>query len=100
MQDEILEINNLETINKCLLSKALGQVIKHHRKLRNESMYKLAAECSMSRNTWRLIEEGISKDVCLSTLWRMAEALDIPPETIVAEVHNNLGSEFSISGLI
>lgn len=79
--------------------KILGKIIKKHRLRQNKTMYKISAECSMHKDSWRVIEKGLVNDIKISSLWKMAEGLDIPPADIVAEIQNELGENFSISGI-
>lgn len=53
----------------------------------------------MSKSTWREAELGICKDINLTTLWKIAEGLDITPAKLLDEVSSVLGSDFSLTGL-
>lgn len=44
---------------------------------------------------WADLEKSI-KDPQLSTLWRIAEGLEIPLSTIIKELEKNLGKDFSL----
>ena len=81
------------------LIKILGKIIKKHRLEQDKTMYKISAECSIHKDSWRLIEKGLVNDIKLSSLWKIAEGLDIPPEALIAELRKELGDDFSISGL-
>lgn len=81
------------------LIKALGKIIKVHRQKQKKTMYKISAECSIHKDSWRLIEKGLVNDIKLSSLWKIAEGLDMLPEDLIAELHKELGDDFSLSGL-
>lgn len=81
------------------LVKKLGNIIKRHREEQEKTMYKISAECSIHKDSWRLIEKGLVNDIKISSLWKIAEGLDIPPETLIAELRKELGEDFSLSGL-
>ena len=73
-----------------------GNVIEKYRKLRNKSIYSISAEVSMSKSTWREAEKGICNDIKLTTLWKIAEGLDIKPSDLLKEIENQLGENFSL----
>lgn len=81
------------------LIKEIGKVIKKHRLEQKKTMYRISAECSIHKDTWRLIENGLVKDIKLSSLWKIAEGLELDPTDIIDEVKNVLGKDFTISGL-
>lgn len=81
------------------LVKKLGTIIKKHRQEQDKTMYKISAECAIHKDSWRLIEKGLVNDIKISSLWKIAEGLDIPPEILIAELRKELGEEFSLSGL-
>ncbi len=81
---------------KDVLIKTLGEIIKKHRKNIGKTIYKISAECSMSKSTWREAELGVCKDINLSTLWKIAEGLGVKPAIIIEELYQAVGSEFSL----
>lgn len=81
------------------LVKVLGEIIKKHRIEQNKSMYKISAECSIHKDSWRLIENGLVNDIKISSLWKIAEGLDLNPIDLLKEAKEILGEDFSISGL-
>lgn len=92
MQDGV-ENNNIKLI------KTLGTIIEKHRKEQGKTIYKISAECSMSKSTWREAELGICKNMTIITLWKIAEGLDISPAILLEELKNKLGKNFSLSDL-
>lgn len=53
----------------------------------------------MSTNSWNRIEKGLSLDPSFTTIWKIAEALDIYPDELIREVREKLGDDFSLSDL-
>lgn len=76
---------------KQILKKATAKVIKSQRK---KSITKSADEIGMGKSLWADLENGV-KDPQLSTLWRIAEGLDIKPHILVEMIEKELGENFS-----
>ena len=81
------------------LISTLGSLIKKYRKEQGKTIYAISAEVAMSKSTWREAEVGISKDIKLTTLWRIAEGLDIPLATLINDLAQELGDDFSLSDI-
>ena len=77
----------------------LGALIQKHRKEQGKTIYAISAEVSMSKSTWREAEIGACKDIKLTTLWKIAEGLDIPLATLISELTQKLGEDFSLSDI-
>ena len=60
---------------------------------------KISAECSIHKDSWRLIEKGLVNDIKLSSLWKIAEGLGITPADLMLELQTELGEDFSLSDL-
>ncbi len=73
------------------LKLATAKVIKTYR---TKSITKSADEIGMGKSMWADLENGI-KDPQLSTLWRIAEGLDIKPHKLIKMIENELGDNFS-----
>ena len=73
------------------LQNAIAQVVKQNR---TKSITKSAEEIGMGKSMWADLENGI-KDPQFSTLWRIAEALEIKPHRLVEEIEDYLGENFS-----
>ncbi len=73
------------------LQKAIASVVKQSR---TKSITKSADEIGMGKSMWADLENGI-KDPQLSTLWRIAEGLNIKPHELIKEVEEILGNNFS-----
>ena len=80
------------------LIKTFGKIVEQHRKEQGKTAYKISAEIALSKTTWREVELG-ENDLKLSTMWKIAEGLDIPLEKLISEVNKKLGEEFSLSGI-
>ena len=70
---------------------AIAKVVRKNRKM---SITKSADEIGMGKSMWCDLENGI-KDPQFSTLWRIAEGLDIKPHTLVEMIEKELGENFS-----
>ena len=81
------------------LVKVIGEIIKKHRLEQNKTIYKISAECSINKETWRLIENGLVNDIKISSLWKIAEGLEIDITDLLKEAKEVLGDGFTISGL-
>jgi len=73
------------------LQTATGKVIK---KCRRKSITQSADEIGMWKSLWADLENGI-KDPQFSTLWRIAEGLEIKPHELVKLIEDELGENFS-----
>ena len=80
------------------LISAIGKIIKKYRTRQNKTIYKISAEIGMNKETWREIEYGL-KDFRLTTLWRIAEGLDISTDTLISDVIKELGDDFSLADI-
>lgn len=85
--------------NNIKLIKTLGEIIKSHREEKNKTIYGISAESSMSKSTWREVELGVCNDINLTTLWKVAEGLEVTPASLLTELSERLGNEFSLTGL-
>ena len=59
-----------------------GKIVKQLRKQRGLSQEKLAAQAGIHRNFWGSIERG-ERDVSLSSLLKIAQALEIRPSELL-----------------
>ncbi len=78
--------------SKYELQKNLGNVIKNLRQ--EKSINQLSNEIELSKSIWSELEKG-KKDIRISTLWRIAEAFEIKPSSLLALVESRLGKDFS-----
>lgn len=87
----IRTIINIMQELKNKLQKAIAKVVREHR---TKSITKSADEIAMGKSMWADLENGI-KDPQFSTLWRIAEGLDIKPHILVKMIEDEVGEEFS-----
>lgn len=83
-------INIMQELKK-ELQKAIAKVVREHR---TKSITKSADEIAMGKSMWADLENGI-KDPQFSTLWRIAEGLDIKPHILVKMIEDEVGEDFS-----
>ena len=83
-------IKNMQELKK-ELQLAIAKVVKAQRK---KSITKSADEIGMGKSLWADLENGI-KDPQISTLWRIAEGLEIKPHILIKLVEDELGKNFS-----
>lgn len=74
---------------KEVLKKILSEKIKIYRKSSNKSISLICNEIDLSKSIWSDLEKGI-KDPQFSTLWRIAEGLNIPLSEIIIEIEHEL----------
>lgn len=77
---------------------AVGELIKKHRVKQNKTMYKISAEVGVPKATWRELELGL-KDFRFTTLWKIAEGLDVPLDQFIKELIEEVGEDFSLTGI-
>ena len=82
MQDKKLKFQN-----------SLAKIIKKHRQDLNLSMSKTSDEIGLTKSVWSNVEAG-NRDPQLSTIWRIAEALNIPLSQIIFELEQELGKDY------
>ncbi len=83
-------IDDMQELKK-ELQNAIAKVVKSQRK---KSITKSADEIGMGKSLWADLENGI-KDPQISTLWRIAEGLDIKPNILIKLIEEELGENFS-----
>ena len=91
-----MQEDDIKNRKKKLIS-TLGSIIKELRLKKSKSIYKISAECSMSKATWREVELGICGDVSLSTLYKIADGLEMPLYELFFILNQTLGDNFSIT---
>ena len=72
-----------------ILLNAIAKTVKNLRKKKEKSISLISDELNISKSIWSDIELGKS-DMQISTFWRIAEALEIPPENLIIEIKKNL----------
>lgn len=79
--------------NKC--TEVFGQIVREYRLKSGKTIYKISAEAGIPKTTWRRIEIGFQKDICLSSIWKIADGLEIYPEILIKELRIRLGEDFN-----
>ena len=82
MQDKKLKFQN-----------ALAKIIKKYRENLQLSMTKTSDEIGLTKSIWSNVEAG-RRDPQLTTIWRMAEALNVPLSQIIIELETVLGKDY------
>ena len=80
--------------NKEHLQQVLSNLVVKYRKVQNKSISSISNEIGISKSIWSDLEKGI-KDPQLSTLWKVAEGLNIPLSKLIAEIEYQLPNNFS-----
>lgn len=88
MQDKQVDI-------KKYFMSVLGKLVESRRKTLSKSIYKISAEVSVPRSTWRDLEFCNSNDINLTNFCKIAEGLEIKPEKLLSELYKELGNNFS-----
>jgi len=78
------------------LIKTLGSIVKQHRMSQGKTIYKISAEAGIPKATWRELELGL-KNFRFTTLWKLAEGLDISLVELMNELKEELGENFTLS---
>lgn len=78
---------------KLKFQNALAKIIKSHRQELHLSMTESSRKIKLTKSIWSNLEAG-DRDPQLSTIWRMAEALNIPLSQIIIELEQELGKDF------
>ena len=89
----------MRSVSKDKLDKlitTIGHVVEKHRKKQDKTAYKISAESLLSKSSWREVELGM-KDFRISTLWKVAEGLDVSLGDLLNEVKKELGEDFSLT---
>lgn len=76
---------------KQVFQQGIAKVLKRNR---TKSITKSSDEIGMGKSIWADLENGI-KDPQFSTLWRIAEGLNIKPHELVKMIEDELGEDFS-----
>ena len=74
------------------LMSAFGEVIYERRRALSLSQEKLAVAAGLDRTFVYKVERG-RRNPSLETIFRVAQALGVKPEDLVAEVHRRVGKD-------
>ncbi len=73
--------------------KVLAAVVKKYREKSKVSINQAAHEIDLSKSIWSVIEQG-KRDPQLTTLWKIAEVLNIPLSQIIADMEKELNNDY------
>jgi transcriptional regulator with XRE-family HTH domain len=65
--------------------KMLGKKIKESREARDLTQEEFARRCGISRQAIAKIEQGKTKNMLVSTLWKIAACLKVPARELLEE---------------
>lgn len=78
---------------KAKFLKVLAAVVKKYREKSKVSINQAAHEIDLSKSIWSVIEQG-KRDPQLTTLWKIAEVLNIPLSQIIADMEKELNKDY------
>ena len=87
-------MNNMQE-KKLIFAKILARIILKYRGKTGKSISKISNEIDLTKSVWSEIEAG-NRDPQLSTIWRIAEGLDIPASQILLDMEKEIGPDFFI----
>jgi transcriptional regulator with XRE-family HTH domain len=74
-----------------MIVEIFGKVLRELREAKNISQEKLAEYCELDRTYISLLERGLRQPT-ITTLFKVAKALDIAPSELIEEVKKRLGN--------
>ena len=80
---------------KLILLKAIGKVLKKKRKKLNKGILLLSYEYDLSNTSLAQLEKG-ARDVQITTIWKIANALGMSFSEFTKEVENHLPKDFKL----
>ncbi len=83
--------NSQNMNNETNISFLVGQTVKALRTQQNLSLSTLAQKANISKGTLSVLEEGKGNPT-ISTLWSLAQALNVPFGKLIAPLNSNIGS--------
>ncbi len=83
-------------LNKQLLLKTIGEIVKQKRAIINKGILLLSYEYDIPSSSLAKLEKG-ERDVQISTLWKLSEALGMTFSEFVKELEKRLPQNFKLS---
>lgn len=80
---------------QAILMQAISSVIKEFVKNSGKSGRKISEEYDIGLGVISKLERNIVNDVKISTLWKLANALDIKPNLLFDKICDNLPNDFN-----
>ncbi len=84
MQDKKLYFRNV-----------LAKIVREYRLKSGKSISKISNEIDLTKSVWHEIELA-NRDPQLSTIWRIAEGLNVPLSKIITEMEKNISKYYFI----
>ena len=81
---------------KEILLKTIGEIVREKRQNLNKGILLLSYEYDIPNTSLAQLEKG-NRDVQISTLWKLAEALGMNFSSFVKEIENRLPKNFKIT---
>lgn len=89
------KVNDKSQFDKDVLLQVIGQVVKEKRKALNKGILLLSYEYDISNSSIAQLEKG-KRDVQITTLWKLVNALGMTFPEFVAEVQKRLPDDFKM----
>ena len=83
-------------LNKQLLLKTIGEIVKQKRAIIKKGILLLSYEYDIPSSSLAKLEKG-ERDVQISTLWKLSEALGMTFSEFVKELEKRLPQNFKLS---
>lgn len=77
-----------------ILQQALADIVKELRLKKKKSISLSSDEIGITKSIWADLEKG-KKDPQLSTVWRIAEGLEISPHKLIKRLEEKIEQNFS-----
>lgn len=88
--------NNIKSeINKKVLLEVMGQIVKEKRQALGKGILLLSYEYDISNSSIAQFEKG-RRDVQITTLWKLVNALDMTFSDFIDEVYKRLPENFKL----
>lgn len=79
---------------RTVLQNAIAEIVKELRLKKGKSISLSSDEIGITKSIWADLEKG-KKDPQISTLWRIAEGLEISPSKLLKLIEERLDKNFS-----
>lgn len=89
------ENNRTTNQKKKILLKTIGKIVKEKRQKLNKGILLFSYEYDIPNSSLAQLEKG-NRDVQISTLWKLAEALGMSFPNFIKEVEKNLPKNFKL----
>ena len=80
---------------KLYFREVLAKIVREHRLKSRKSISKISNEIDLTKSVWHEVEMA-NRDPQLSTIWRMAEGLNVPLSKIIFEMEKDITKYYFI----